>query len=88
MESLLKEILNKLNEINSRLANLEKDMDFIKIEARSNNVSIKEIEKMVEDMDDRMLNIYDDLGVIDEQLSNTDAKIDILASMLLPDNEY
>jgi len=88
MESLLKEILNKLNEINSRLANLEKDMDFIKLEARANNVSIKEIEKMVEDMDDRMLNIYDDLGIIDEQLSSTDAKIDILASMLLPDNEY
>jgi uncharacterized protein YoxC len=85
MANTLKKILGKLDEISNRLDKLEKDMEFIKVEARANNVSIKEIEKMVEDMDDRLLTLYDDVGSIDEQLSGVDTKLDLLGAMMFPE---
>lgn len=61
METLLKKILIKLDNLDSRMENLKKDMDFIKSEATSNNVSIKGIEKLTEEAADKIFNIYDDV---------------------------
>lgn len=64
MENMLKEILDRLDSLDSRMEKLEKNMDFIKNEATSNNVSIKGMEKLVEDAADKIFNIYDDVKLI------------------------
>ncbi len=87
MDTSLKEILDKLNEINSRLDSLERDMAEVKLEVQTNNVTINAIQKISEDMDDRILNIYDDIGKVGIRMKNTDAKIDILASMIFPSDK-
>jgi len=60
MEKILNEILQRLEKIEKRLDDFEKDITFLKLEATDNNVSLKGMEKLIEETADKVFNIYDD----------------------------
>lgn len=78
--------------LEERMETIEKQIEILGPEiaellrdTRAKKVRIEEIENLAADIDDRLLTMADDLEYLKDVFENMDNKLDILATLLMPE---
>ena len=78
--------------LEERMETIEKQIEILGPEiaellrdTRAKKVRIEEIENLAADIDDRLLTMADDLEFLKDVFENMDRKLDILATLLMPE---
>lgn len=78
--------------LEERMETIEKQIEILGPEiaellrdTRAKKVRIEEIENLAADIDDRLLTMADDLEYLKDVFENMDKKLDILATLLMPE---
>lgn len=78
-ESHFSTLETKVEQLGSEISELLKD-------TRAKQLRIEEIENLAADIDDRLLTMADNIEILKDIFENMDKKLDILATILMPED--
>jgi len=79
------ELVKRIKTLENKLDKIESTLNDILQNAIAKDLRVEAIENLATDIDDRLMTVDDNVEFIKDAFDNMDKKLDILATLLLPE---